>query len=454
MLQKLNNQGYTFTDNGRVIVVDKYGAVKRFTNLSLTTIGTSGPATLISNVLNIPDYTEMFFGTVTSVGLSMPAAFTVTSSPITTAGTIAVTAAGLVSQYVRGDGTLADFPGSTGGGSSVAYYLNGSVNQGIFGGNTYYQMSRTPVAGVGTNFSIAANGYIASFITDASDPSLIGIPSGSWNIQFYMNANLSGGTPSFYVELYKYDGVSFTLVSTGVTTPEAITGGTSVDLYYTSIAVPTTTLTVTDRLAVRVYVNNSGRTITLYTEGTNLAEIITTFTTGLTALNGLTAQVQYLTTGTSGTDFAISSTLATHTFNLPVASALNTGKLSNTDWTTFNGKVSTTRNLTINGFTQDLSADRTWTVGNYTIISSVSVNTAAGSAAYTDYVYLASGTINVTMPTAVANTARYTIKNVGAGTVTIDTTGGETIDGSLTAPLPVQYTSLDIVSDGTNWNII
>jgi len=67
---------------------------------------------------------------------------------------------------------------------------------------------------------------------------------------------------------------------------------------------------------------------------------------------------------------------------------------------------------------------------------------------------LASGTINVTMPTAVGNTARYTIKNVGVGTVTINTTGGETIDGSLTAPLPVQYTSLDLVSDGTNWNII
>lgn len=454
MLQKLDNQGFTFTDDGRVIVVDKYGAVKRLTNLTLTTIGTSGPATLIGNVLNIPDYTEMYFGTVTSVGLSMPAAFTVTNSPITTAGTIAVTAAGLVSQYVRGDGTLADFPGSTGGGSSVSYYLNGSVNQGVFGGNTYYQMSRTPVVGAGTNFSIAANGYIASFITDANDPSLISIPSGGWNIQLYMNANLSGGSPNFYIELYKYDGAVFTLISSSSATPESITGGTSVDLYYTSISVPTTALTVTDRLAVRVYVNNSGRTITLYTEGTNLAEIVTTFTTGLTALNGLTAQVQYLTTGTSGTDFNISSATATHTFNLPVASALNTGKLSNTDWTTFNNKVPSTRNLTINGSTQDLSADRTWTVGNYTIISSVSVNTAAGSTAYTDYVYLASGTINITMPTAVGNTARYTIKNVGAGTVTIDTTGGETIDGSLTAPLPVQYTSLDLVSDGTNWNII
>lgn len=454
MLQKLNNQGYTFTDDGRVIVVDKYGAVKRLTNLSLTTIGTTGPSTLIGNVLNIPDYTETFFGTVTSVGLSMPAAFTVTNSPVTTAGTLTVTGAGLVSQYIRGDGTLADFPGSTGGGSSVAYYLNGSVNQGIFGGNTYYQMSRTPVAGAGTNFSIAANGYIASFITDVADPSLISIPPGGWSIQFYMNADSAGGSPNFYVELYKYDGVSFTLISSGSATPENITGGASIDLYYTSISVPTTALTVTDRLAVRVYVNNSGKTITFRTEGTNLAEIVTTFTTGLTALNGLTAQVQYFTTGTSGTDFTISSALATHTFNLPVASALNTGKLSNIDWATFNNKVPPTRNLTINGNTQDLSADRTWTVGNITTISSVSVNTAAGSTAYTDYVYLASGTINVTMPTAVGNTARYTIKNVGVGTVTINTTGGETIDGSLTAPLPVQYTSLDLVSDGTNWNII
>jgi len=35
--------------------------------ISLTTLGTSGPATFISNVLNIPQYTEVFTGTVTSV---------------------------------------------------------------------------------------------------------------------------------------------------------------------------------------------------------------------------------------------------------------------------------------------------------------------------------------------------------------------------------------------------
>ena len=105
------------------------------------------------------------------------------------------------------------------------------------------------------------------------------------------------------------------------------------------MSVPETVLTLTDRLAIRVYVTHSGRTITLHTENSHLCQIITTFTTGLTALNNLTAQVQFFATGTSGTDFAISSTTATHTFNLPTASATNRGALSSADWTTFNGKV-------------------------------------------------------------------------------------------------------------------
>jgi len=49
-------------------------------------------------------------GGVTSVGLSMPSAFTVTNSPIITSGTIGVTGAGTTAQYIRGDGTLDTFP--------------------------------------------------------------------------------------------------------------------------------------------------------------------------------------------------------------------------------------------------------------------------------------------------------------------------------------------------------
>lgn len=87
-------------------------------------------------------------------------------------------------------------------------------------------------------------------------------------------------------------------------------------------------------------------------------------------------------------------------------------------------------------------------------VNSVSTNGTNGSAASTDYVYLCSSTITRTMPTAVGNTNRYTIKNVGAGVITVATTGGQTIDGAATATLSTTYESIDLVSDGSNWNII
>ena len=49
-------------------------------------------------------------GTVTSVGLSMPSAFTVTNSPVTTSGTLDVTGSGLVTDYIDGTGAIQAFP--------------------------------------------------------------------------------------------------------------------------------------------------------------------------------------------------------------------------------------------------------------------------------------------------------------------------------------------------------
>lgn len=48
-------------------------------------------------------------GTVTSVALSMPSAFSVSGSPITSSGTFSVSGAGTSAQYIRGNGTLATF---------------------------------------------------------------------------------------------------------------------------------------------------------------------------------------------------------------------------------------------------------------------------------------------------------------------------------------------------------
>lgn len=60
--------------------------------------------------------------------------------------------------------------------------------------------------------------------------------------------------------------------------------------------------------------------------------------TVLASLNGLTGTSQTFATGTSGSDFGISSATSTHTFNLPTASGSVRGALSSADWTTFNSK--------------------------------------------------------------------------------------------------------------------
>jgi hypothetical protein len=60
--------------------------------------------------------------------------------------------------------------------------------------------------------------------------------------------------------------------------------------------------------------------------------------TGITAINSLTGAAQTMVTGSSGTDFAISSSGTAHTFNIPTASASNRGLLSSANWTTFNNK--------------------------------------------------------------------------------------------------------------------
>ena len=242
-------------------------------------------------------------------------------------------------------GQISSVGGTGGGGSSVNYYLNGGTSQGTFGGTTYYEFSKTAVIGTGADFSRGTNGYIASFITDVADPSLLLIPAGNWNLEFFFSSSSAGGSPSFYVELYKYDGTTFTSIASSSATPEGITNGTSIDAYFTPLAVPETILTVNDRLAIRVFVNASSKTITLHTQNGHLCEVITTFTAGLTALNGLQAQVQNFATGTTGTDFAIVSSGSTHTFDLPSASASARGVVT-TGSQTFAGTKSFTDNLT------------------------------------------------------------------------------------------------------------
>jgi len=84
---------------------------------------------------------------------------------------------------------------------------------------------------------------------------------------------------------------------------------------------------------------------------------------------------------------------------------------------------------------------------------------AAKTAVYTivntDYqIECTANTFTVTLPTAVGITGKiFSIKNTGAGTITVDGDGAETIDGQTTATLS-QWDNLEIMSNGTNFIVI
>lgn len=354
----LSNNTYNFGDlsNGinssKIIIDDTLKTISLLSDNGVIVSSLSGGATemVVADSTGLLSKQLYTVGTVTSVGLTTSSpAFTITNSPITTSGNLTIDGAGTSSQYIKGDGTLGNFPdiGSSGG---VVYYFNGGTSSSI-GGD--YQMSRIATVGSPANFTKTGDGVIVTFATDAGDPDTLVIPGGLWIFRSYCSMSSNGGSPELSAIVKVYDGATYTTVATG--SPEVINGGTSIDLYTYGVSVPTTTIATTDRIVVEFVLSNSGgKTITFYTQDGRLNCVDTTFSSGIVALSGLTASTQYLATGTSGTDFNISSSTATHTFNLPTASSINRGLLSTSDWTTFNNKVtslSAGTGITIGGTT-------------------------------------------------------------------------------------------------------
>lgn len=183
----------------------------------------------------------------------------------------------------------------------------------------------------------------------------------------------------------------------------------------------------------------------------------------LTALTGVN-----FTTGTTGIDFNIIRSGADATFNLPVASAINTGKLSATDWSIFNSKF-TLPTLTAgsvlfsNGTTiaQD-NANLFWDNTNKQqrvlgglIYKTARVTTAGYTVAASDYIMHfvtgASGTI--TIPTAASSTGRTLILSNHSG-VALTTSSAYRTASAATTTTVGNNAEVTIVSDGTEWVLI
>lgn len=156
------------------------------------------------------------------------------------------------------------------------------------------------------------------------------------------------------------------------------------------------------------FVKASGTTIT-YDNSTYL-------TSAITSLNGLTASTQtFATPGTTGTAPNWNSATSAHTLNIPSANAsgVTAGLISNTEFNTFNNKVSTGA-ITGSGLTMATSRLLGRTTASSGAVEEISVGTG---------LTLSGGTLSAALPIEiqVACSDETTALTAGAGKVTFRT---------------------------------
>lgn len=232
---------------------------------SLTTTGSSGPATLSGNVLNIPNYTL----------------------------------AGL-------------------GGISSSTTLNGlplSINQTFSSGN------------IGNDFNIISSGTNHAFNFPTASASARGLLSSTdWSTFNNKQSAISG------TGYGKWNGIAISFNN-------QIPLGTDVSgtLLAANFGQLTGDVTNVPGSYTTTIANNSITTTKISDGAVTNTKLANTSIT----INGLAVDLgssQTLMAGSGGTDFNISSSGSTHTFNLPSASASARGLLSSADWSAFNSK--------------------------------------------------------------------------------------------------------------------
>ena len=387
---------------------------------------------------------------LTSVGVSMPSAFTVTGSPLTSNGTISITGAGSTTQYIDGSGALQTFPtllssdtlvklvrnqsGATMTAGTVIYISGATGNKPLISKAlaTSDSTSAQTYGLVQADIANNADGYVV-VIGNAINLDTSALTEGQ---QLY----LSGTTAGAYITTKPYAPIH--LVYVGIVLRSHPTQGI--------IGVKIQNGYEMDELHNVDAQSPSNNDILSYNTTTNLWEhkqIATTLGYTPISLASLSATSPIFYNNTTG---VISSQAATASVN---------GYLTSTDWNTFNGKqaalgytpVPTTRQLTINGTAYDLSADRSWTINSMVYPSAgiaVSTGTAWGTSitdnstnwntAYTNRITSLTVTGSSGAATLVSN-----VLNIP--TYTLSGLGGQPLATNLTSLAGLTYASASFV---------
>jgi len=154
---------------------------------------------------------------------------------------------------------------------------------------------------------------------------------------------------------------------------------------------------------------------------------------GIVQINGLDSTIQFLTTGTSGLDFNISSTGRTHIFNLPDASTTARG-LVNTSSQTFVGQKTFTSaivgNLTGSATTsQNVNISSALSDATHPLVFTPSLGTSSGTALSSSSTLSYNPNNNILISSGISVTALTVSTSSNSGALIVS--GGVGIGGSL-----------------------
>jgi hypothetical protein len=239
--------------------------------------------------------------------------------------------------------TIVNIPGSIG---SSLYYMNQTINQSPYkefssiGTTAAEQIVPATVAGGATT-------TIAAYQTPSGVPNTTVIPQGLWQFFLHFNATTAGQNWIIRPFVYKRDlGGIETLIFTP--DPEIVTNmSTTTTMYACDGVIPTTTLLTTDRIVVKIDMQNTtgvSQTVNFRTEGSQHYSVATTTLNQAVPTGAVTS--------VTGTAPVVSSGGTTPAISMAAANGTTNGYLTSTDWTTFNNKVSSniyTANGTLSG---------------------------------------------------------------------------------------------------------